>query len=314
MGLMARWDEVPDSTPIAKEDLTGGERSTKRIYGIEASLTVALLSAGYHSRPQIHNCEQVSYLAEGELWIYADEKGYRLLQGDFFRVPQGAVHWVWNRAQSRSVVIESHAPPLIGKRTVRGKCVGLFDQGEIAVPRAMPQTIFVADEFSETVEAKYLDGEGDPSRSLLARANEVHSDQQFVNGLAHGISHQFVYGKDGDLQVATWVPGYHSRPHVHDCEQLNYVQAGEMWIFVEDNLYHLQKGDFLRVPSMAVHWGWNRGQQPSVLVGIHVPCLNPFRRQGATALFGPREAPIPRSWARTIMVADEYLKVEARYL
>ncbi len=314
MGLMVRWDEVPDSTPIAKEDLKGGEISTKRLYGVDSSITVAMRSAGYHSRPHIHNCEQLNYLAEGELWIFVEEKGYLLRRGDFFRVPYGAVHWAWNRGETRSVLIESHTPALIGKPSVRAKSVGLFHQNEPGVPRAMPQTIFLSDDITKAVEARYVNGEGERSRSLLARGDEVPSGRQLVNVLGGGMSTYFVYGNDGNLMVATRVAGYHSRPHVHDCEQLNYLQSGELWVFVEDELYKLKAGDFLRIPTMAVHWAWNRGQQPSVLVEIHTPCLDPYRRQGATGLFGPTETPALRTPARTIMVADEYMKVEARYL
>ena len=49
----------------------------------------------------------------------------------------------------------------------------------------------------------------------------------------------FVSGKHVNLMVAHRPPGYHSRPHAHDAEQLNYVQDGEVWFFVGQRGYHL---------------------------------------------------------------------------
>ena len=67
-----------------------------------------------------------------------------------------------------------------------------------------------------------------------------------------------VLGQNSSLMVAARSGGYHSEPHAHDCEQLNYVQRGEIWVFIEDTAYHLRTGDFLRIPPGAVHWAWNR--------------------------------------------------------
>ena len=63
----------------------------------------------------------------------------------------------------------------------------------------------------------------------------------------------FVYGNEANMMVATRSPGYHSKPHKHIPEQLNYVVEGELWIFIVDKAYHLKKGDFLRIG--AVHDG-----------------------------------------------------------
>src|SRR5215510_12084348 len=42
------------------------------------------------------------------------------------------------------------------------------------------------------------------------------------------------YGNECSLMIASRAPGYHTTPHVHESEQLNYIQEGEIWFFVED--------------------------------------------------------------------------------
>jgi quercetin dioxygenase-like cupin family protein len=83
----------------------------------------------------------------------------------------------------------------------------------------------------------------------------------------------FVSGKHVNLMIAHRPPGYHSRPHAHDAEQLNYVQEGEVWFFVGDRGWHLRAGDFFRVPRGAVHWMWNRTARPLVLIEAHAPSM-----------------------------------------
>lgn len=57
------------------------------------------------------------------------------------------------------------------------------------------------------------------------------------------------YGNESSLMIAARAPGYHTRPHVHESEQINYVLEGEIWFFVEDKAFHCQQGDFQRIPA-----------------------------------------------------------------
>jgi quercetin dioxygenase-like cupin family protein len=84
----------------------------------------------------------------------------------------------------------------------------------------------------------------------------------------------FVFGEVSNMLVATRAAGYHSKPHVHRSEQLNYVLAGELNIFIDGVCYALKEGDFLRVPSMALHWAWNTSKGDSVLAETHSPVMN----------------------------------------
>jgi mannose-6-phosphate isomerase-like protein (cupin superfamily) len=80
-----------------------------------------------------------------------------------------------------------------------------------------------------------------------------------------------VYGNSSSLMIATRPAGYHSVPHTHDCEQLNWLQSGELWVFVVDRAFHLRTGDFLRIPAGAPHWSWNKTGEPCTLVEVHTP-------------------------------------------
>jgi mannose-6-phosphate isomerase-like protein (cupin superfamily) len=102
-----------------------------------------------------------------------------------------------------------------------------------------------------------------------------------------------VYGNSSSLMIATRPVGYHSRPHVHDCEQLNWLQAGELWVFVNDRAFQLKTGDFLRVPAGEPHWSWNKSAEPCTLIEVHTPGLqdDPLITSYAVGLFDPGETP-----------------------
>ena len=66
------------------------------------------------------------------------------------------------------------------------------------------------------------------------------------------------YGNECSLMIATRKPGYHTKPHQHESEQINYVLDGEIWFFVKDKGFHCKKGDFHRIPANTIHWACNR--------------------------------------------------------
>src|SRR6478736_4156536 len=75
-----------------------------------------------------------------------------------------------------------------------------------------------------------------------------------------------VYGNAASIMVAERPAGYHSRPHIHPCEQLNLLRSGELWVFIESRSYHLLEGDYLRIPAGLIHWSWNKSDQPCTLI------------------------------------------------
>ncbi len=106
------------------------------------------------------------------------------------------------------------------------------------------------------------------------------------------IGANIAYGLDSSMMIATRQPGYHSRPHSHDAEQLNYVIGGELYVFVDDDGFLARKGDLFRIPRNATHWSWVQGDGPCVLLESHSPPLvgDPGVLDSAVALIGPGEA------------------------
>jgi len=75
--------------------------------------------------------------------------------------------------------------------------------------------------------------------SLHCKANEVPEYNRTQTGEA-GTGQMVVrkgYGNECSLMIATRKPGYHTKPHQHESEQINYVLDGEIWFFVKDKGY-----------------------------------------------------------------------------
>ena len=150
--------------------------------------------------------------------------------------------------------------------------------------------------------------------SLKARGDQVPRRQVTLEA-GTTFETTFVSGRHVNLMIAQRPPGYHSRPHAHDAEQLNYVQEGEVWFFVGERGYHLRRGDFFRVPRGAVHWMWNRTDQPLVLVEAHAPSLadDPLFEAFGVRLFAGDEDPTIEGSARNAMMLLDSRPVEAKY-
>ena len=164
----------------------------------------------------------------------------------------------------------------------------------------------------------------DSRTSLLAKAAEVPSlgvkpdkdhvaDPTAFTDETPVLTSQLVYGNEASIMVATRQGGYHSAPHYHDSEQLNYVADGELWFFVGERGYLAQKGDFFRVPRGALHWAWNRSDKPVTLFEVHTPRLvRPGETDEAVGLFAEDETPAPVGQCENLFAEVEHARrVEA---
>lgn len=114
MALLARADEVPESR-VAMRTQAGsasGALFTKQVFGLSSSMMIARRSAGYHSQPHVHDCEQLNYIADGSITIFVGADAYDLGTGDFLRVPANEVHYAWNRGDVDCLLFEVHTPGL----------------------------------------------------------------------------------------------------------------------------------------------------------------------------------------------------------
>lgn len=120
---------------------------------------------------------------------------------------------------------------------------------------------------------------------LLVKAKDVKDGSAIVNLHDGKMSTKYVYGSECNLMVAVRAGGYHSKPHRHDSEQLNYVTEGSIWVFFENGGFLAETGDFYRVPKGAIHWGWNRDTTPCKIVECHAPAVEPAGRANSIGLF-----------------------------
>lgn len=283
MALKINIDELPNLEVVESGNLRNQDPntlSTKLVYGTETAFRYAGRAPGYHSKPHVHDCEQLNYVLEGELSIYMEGMEYRIGPGDFMNVPANAVHWAWNRGETNCVMIESHTPVHAPRNAY-----GLFDDGEEVGQIAWSPTIWLSDKYAEGEEDFPLAPENSP---WVARSASVRPSQHSQMASAGKLESLFVYGETTNLMVATRAGRYHSKPHIHDCEQLNLLLKGQLWIFLEDRGYLLRPGDFFRVPRLRSHWAWNDEETDCLLVEVHSPVLDPAAKENAVPLF-PKE-------------------------
>ena len=52
------------------------------------------------------------------------------------------------------------------------------------------------------------------------------------------------YGNECSLMIASRAPGYHTTPHLHESEQLNYIQEGEICSLSKSRAFTARKASF----------------------------------------------------------------------
>jgi mannose-6-phosphate isomerase-like protein (cupin superfamily) len=88
--------------PVFKEKLTPAERISpdfeRRIAFLNKLMIVVCDftngPAAEPEKPHSHPHEQISYVAEGELYLFLGEEKHRLSKGDIFTVPSGIPHCI----------------------------------------------------------------------------------------------------------------------------------------------------------------------------------------------------------------------------
>jgi len=131
---------------------------------------------------------------------------------------------------------------------------------------------------------------------------------------------QMAFGADTSIMIAERATGYHSKPHYHDAEQMNYVVSGSIWFFIEDQGYKATQGDIVRIPRNAVHWAWVREPGGCVLFEAHTPPLigDEKMAKAAVSLLGPGEnradvKAVENLWANVERMEEIEARVLAEY-
>ncbi|MFC2105918.1 cupin domain-containing protein [Candidatus Bipolaricaulota bacterium] len=290
MAVLVRGKEMK----VAEKSVPkGGSLITRLVHGTDMSLMVAERVDEYHSSPHVHQSEQLNYVLEGEIWIFFEHGGFRAVKGDFFRIPGDKIHWSWVKSSGSCTLAESHVPPLTADRA--DTAVPLLTAQEDASRIPAIANNFVEYEGASVIERRVCDAvngvseEEDGTGALIIAARDVPTGMNAVprGGSVHT---KIVYGLDTSLTFATRVDNYHSSPHLHYCEQLNYVIEGEVTFFIEDEGFTATRGDFFRIPTGKVHWFWCRKPGATKLVSTYAPPLVKGREK-AIALLTSEEDP-----------------------
>ncbi|MGH7834404.1 MAG: cupin domain-containing protein [Candidatus Binatia bacterium] len=153
MGLHVRSEDVPERKRVHNGEKGWGSMVVKKVYGNECDLMVAVRAPGYRTRPHFHESDQINYIVEGEIWYFVEEEGFHCKKGDFVRIPSNKIQWEWNRSKGQAVVIETHAPPMIGGQSIEG-AVGLFGEAEKPAIKGPAENAFVSYD-TAAVQKKY---------------------------------------------------------------------------------------------------------------------------------------------------------------
>jgi quercetin dioxygenase-like cupin family protein len=162
MSLHAKDENVPRRKVVLTTEQGEGSMIVRQAFGNESSLMVAVRPPGYHTKPHMHESEQINHVLEGEIWFFVEDQGYFCKKGDFHRIPANKVHWAWNRSRNEAVVVESHSPPLVGGEMIKG-AAALFAEGEEPKLRGSGENQFVEHD-QASVEKKVFSkktGKGD---------------------------------------------------------------------------------------------------------------------------------------------------------
>lgn len=154
MSLHAKRENIPQRKGVRTGDQGEGSMISTKAFGNECSLMIASRAPGYHTRPHVHESEQINCVLEGEIWFFVEAQGFQCRKGDFQRIPANKIHWAWNRSNQEAVVAEAHAPGLVGGKTGEG-AVPLFDEGEKPELRGPGENHYVPYD-SAAAESKYF--------------------------------------------------------------------------------------------------------------------------------------------------------------
>jgi len=151
---------------------------------------------------------------------------------------------------------------------------------------------------------------------ICININDIKEGQNVLQIRGGAMSTKMVYGNDCNMMIAVRGPGYHSHPHTHDAEQLNYVTEGEVWVFINDDGFLMKAGDLCRIPRNAVHWAWNRSDKDVTLIEVHAPACDPLVRKNAVGLYFEHETPDLSSAVDTLRegIDTDPMEIEARVL
>jgi quercetin dioxygenase-like cupin family protein len=136
-------------------------------------------------------------------------------------------------------------------------------------------------------------------------------------GIGEGkLRRRAVCGRLFSLSHSEFEPGYRSTPHAHEGEEVAEVIDGTISIYMNGCEYRLERGDFVRIPAMCVHWKVNRSSGRAVMFESHSPPVGGVSRsllsqaEREDGAFGSAN---PVETGRTYLASQYYAEGEATF-
>jgi mannose-6-phosphate isomerase-like protein (cupin superfamily) len=298
--------------PESGEILDPGRTASVTVSGVTAAMTLATIAAGDVCEPRFRTWESLCYVLQGTLrlatldaadleTIGAETAG----PGAYVRIPPCAVHRWENPGLEAALLIEFCVPEGPPSPTPLAEPHALLAPWEPLAGAGVPDR-YLADLAAYPFNGNVPDGPlpagivVGPEAISRFLATRVFAPDEEMQKETNFIDLAMVHGNSASLIVADRGGHYHSEPHVHQCEQFNYLARGRLTLFAlgPDGDYQacpMQAGDFSRIPFMAVHWAWNPTDEPAVLVELHNPGFQsePHIGQRSVPLFREGEVPNP---------------------
>jgi quercetin dioxygenase-like cupin family protein len=95
--------------PLPKQHGSAGTNKSVRV-GSETMAILLSERVGLKARPHLHAAEQISYVVEGEVWTFVDDRVFFSGPGDLIRVPGNIVHWALVEPGKKAITFEVHTP------------------------------------------------------------------------------------------------------------------------------------------------------------------------------------------------------------
>jgi quercetin dioxygenase-like cupin family protein len=110
--LLARGADVWRGIEPSTSGQNHGNKGQTKMVRVGGETLAILLGEriGFKMRPHFHAAEQISYVVEGEVWTFIDDRVIFSQPGDFIRVPGNVVHWAMVEPGEKAVTFEVHAP------------------------------------------------------------------------------------------------------------------------------------------------------------------------------------------------------------
>ncbi|MTD59219.1 hypothetical protein [Amycolatopsis pithecellobii] len=283
------------------------------VAGRSGLLVVETIAAGGRQQPVFTTSERVGYVMTGDVTFFVLGldgilRSRYLPEGSYYRIPRTMIAWLRNESTTDAKVVVG--VELVGGPGAPAPVVAAAWEAESSFAR-LP-THWVAASKYRVNAADEADAIGREPTGLTCVKGESESMTYGAAMLTVSLQTELVHGRAMSLMVATRTGAYHSTPHIHEAEQLNFVIRGSLNAYnvaADGGQYAISevgRHEVFRIPEMDPHWAWSKNGDGSMLVEFHFPGLqgDPELAPGAVSLLADDPALEPTPYAARNIFID----------